>query len=116
MANSAVWDEPDRLGWKAFPPISFFLRPITLRGMPLAFAHVTGGTRYPPVFNPHYSGRLLLQPPLCCCDKPAHRLPMCRRAGSPFGWSTYCFKYASLPLDSARPSREASRRFRYEPS
>jgi len=40
----------------------------------------------------------------------------CRRAGSPLGRSTYCVKYASLPCDSARPSRVASRRFRHKPS
>jgi len=39
-----------------------------------------------------------------------------RQAGSPFGRSTYCFKYASLPRGSARLSRLATARFRHEPS
>ena len=39
-----------------------------------------------------------------------------RRVGSPFGRSTYCFKYASLPRGSARLSRLATARFRHEPS
>jgi hypothetical protein len=39
-----------------------------------------------------------------------------RQAGSPFGRSTYCFKYASLPRGSARLSRVATARFRDEPS
>ena len=39
-----------------------------------------------------------------------------RQAGSPFGRSTYCFKYASLPHGSARLSRVATARFRDEPS
>ena len=42
--------------------------------------------------------------------------PASRQAGSLFGRSTYCFKYASLPHGSARPSRLPSRRFRHEPS
>ena len=85
-------------------------------GMPLGFASMTGGARYPPRPNPHYSGRLLLQPPPCRCDKPGHTLHKARRAGSPLSLSTYCFKYASLLRGFTRPSREASQRFRYEPS
>jgi hypothetical protein len=42
--------------------------------------------------------------------------PASRQAGSPLGRSTYCFKYASLPHDSARLSRMATPRFRDEPS
>jgi hypothetical protein len=38
------------------------------------------------------------------------------QAGSPFGRSTYCFKYASLPRGSARLSRVATAQFRCEPS
>ena len=54
----------------------------------------------PPIatdLSPHYSRRLLLQPPPCRCDKPGRKLDAARRAGSPLGRSTYCFKYASLP-------------------
>ena len=39
-----------------------------------------------------------------------------KQAGSPLGWSTYCFEYASLPRVSARLSRLATARFRDEPS
>ena len=42
--------------------------------------------------------------------------PARRRAGSPLGRSTYCFKYASLPRASTRPSRLAFQRSRHEPS
>jgi hypothetical protein len=42
--------------------------------------------------------------------------PASRQAGSPLGRSTYCFKYASLPDDSARLSHLATTRFRDEPS
>jgi hypothetical protein len=42
--------------------------------------------------------------------------PASKQAGSPFGRSTYCFKYASLPRGSARLSRVATARFRDEPS
>jgi hypothetical protein len=66
--------------------------------------------------SPHYSRRLLLQPPPRRCDKPGRELDAARRAGSPLARSTYCFKYASLPRGSARPSRVAFRRFRHEPS
>ena len=38
------------------------------------------------------------------------------RTGSPLSPSTYCFKYASVPRCSARPSRDATARFRDEPS
>ena len=38
-----------------------------------------------------------------------------RQASSPFGRSTYCFKYASLPRGSARLSRLATARLRDEP-
>ena len=40
---------------------------------------------------------------------------VCRRAGSPLGSSTYCFKYASDPRASTRPSRDATPPFRDEP-
>jgi len=39
-----------------------------------------------------------------------------QQAGSSLVTSTYCFKYASASRCSARPSRLASWRFRYEPS
>src|SRR6476659_1471610 len=47
-------------------------------------------------------------------DEPGCGLSASRRAGSPLGPSTYCFKYASASRDSACPSRQASPRFRYE--
>jgi hypothetical protein len=40
----------------------------------------------------------------------------CWQADSPLGRSTDCFKSASLPRGSARPSRLATARFRDEPS
>ncbi len=42
--------------------------------------------------SPHYSRRLLLQPPPRRCDKPGRELDAARRAGSPLARSTYCFK------------------------
>jgi len=44
------------------------------------------------------------------------QVPARRRAGSPLGRSTYCFKYASLPRASTRPSHLAFQRSRHEPS
>jgi hypothetical protein len=42
--------------------------------------------------------------------------PVGRWAGSPLSPSAYYFKYASVPHGSARPSRDATGRFRDEPS
>jgi len=72
-----------------------------------------GASRDP---NPHYSWALLLQSRIRRCDKPGRGSPASRQAGSLFGRSTYCFKYASLPHGSARLSRMATARFRDEPS
>ncbi len=58
-----------------------------------------------------------------CCNRPLAAATSlhassaaCRRAGSPLSRSTYCREYASLPRGSTRPSRDATGRFRNEPS
>src|SRR6185312_15844108 len=49
------------------------------------------------------------------CNREFAAATSLRRAGSPLPTSTYCFKYASVPRDSACPSRHATARFRHEP-
>jgi hypothetical protein len=72
-------------------------------GMPLGFAHMTGRARYPPRLNPHYSGRLLLQLPLCRCDKPAHGYPCAGgRARRSVGQHTVSSMPPSLTAPRAR--------------
>jgi hypothetical protein len=51
-----------------------------------------------------------------CCNHEFAAATSLRRAGSPLATSTYCFKYASLSRGSACPSRDATARFRDEPS
>jgi len=75
-------------------------------------SHIEQATRKNP--SAHHSRTLLLQSQIRRYDKPGRDPRASRQTGSPLGRSTDCFKSASLPRGSARPSRLAIPQFRDE--
>ena len=102
--------EPERVVHRVRP-----FRPFDRIEIGLMLQMGSGQTELPPLARIIYE-RFCCNRGFAAATSPDAVGPASSRADSPLGRSTYCFKYASLPRVSARPSRLATARFRDEPS